>query len=283
MSSYRSKQGSYIEILRAVEMGLLKGNGPLDNKLRDYYIRTLIRGGCPASLILDPGRTSRNFNEDDDTLKLYLPFDETSGVTAHDLSGNGNTGTVTGTTIDDGVFGKARNFDGVDDYVNCGSDASLSITSAITLEAWVKLDTWPASDMSATIIMKPYTSHVDPYYDYALRVDDSGKAALTVVVGSWGGAELLGGSVSTGNWHHLVGTFDGTNMRLYIDHGLIDTLSNPGSINSSGMDLNIGRRGTLDDSFSDGLIDEVRIYSRALTADEIYLHYLAGALKLGLI
>jgi len=64
-------------------------------------------------------------------------FDEGSGTTAYDTSGNDNDGTINGATWVDGKFGRALDFDGVDDYVEIPDDSSLDITEAITIEAWV--------------------------------------------------------------------------------------------------------------------------------------------------
>ena len=75
----------------------------------------------------------------DDAAGIWL-FDENSGDVAKDSSGNDNDGTINGATIVDGEFGTALEFDGVDDNVDCGNDASLDLTDAITVMAWAKLN-----------------------------------------------------------------------------------------------------------------------------------------------
>ena len=131
MGSLRAKQASYIEVMKAISVGGLQGLTRRDRAMFDYIVESMHRYAAGS---VDP-----NFEGYDADLKLYLPFDETTGTTAHDLSGNGNTGTATGTTIIDGVFGKARSFNGSTDYVDCGSDSSVDITADLTLEAWINV------------------------------------------------------------------------------------------------------------------------------------------------
>jgi len=78
---------------------------------------------------------------DDDGLVAEWHFDEGSGSVLEDSSGNGNDGVIYGATWVEGKYGKALSFDGVDDYVDFGNDASLNV-ECITLEAWVNLQTW---------------------------------------------------------------------------------------------------------------------------------------------
>jgi len=78
----------------------------------------------------------------------WWKFDDTEGSTASDSSGNNHTGTLVGNPQwqpSGGKIGGALSFDGVDDYVDCGSDASLNITNAVTIAVWVKLS-GPAND-----------------------------------------------------------------------------------------------------------------------------------------
>jgi len=252
MGSLRAKQGSYIEILKAIQSGGLQGLTRPDRLLASQIWNTL------------------NKMEYDPDLKLYLPFDETSGVTAHDLSGNGNTGTANVDNVCDGVFGKARNFDGTDDYVDCGNGAGVNPTSAITISAWVK----SAASQTGMIVSKLNQTQ----YRLYKNPDDTLHYDTTI-----GGAEKNLVSVLTlgTQWHLTTVTYDGANVQMYFDGRLEDTTPASGSIGTCATHLHIGNQ--VDGYNFDGIIDEVRLYSRALTADEIYLHYLAGALKLGLI
>ena len=253
MGSYRGKQRSYVEILKAIQVGALQGLTRNDRLLASQIWNTL------------------NKLEYDADLKLYLPFDEASGVTAHDLSGNGNTGTATGTTIVDGVFGKARNFDGIDDYVKIsdvdfpGSSFAFAVRRDIdggTIYAYIA-DGWRLVDSGNAI-------DLDVWYHYVFVSDNTNNKSYAYLNGVKIAevAYILGNTSSYEVWALSSASSTADRERLFN--------------RNSATDFRIGTYGSFDNSWN-GLIDEPRIYSRALTADEIYLHYLAGALKLGLI
>jgi hypothetical protein len=72
-----------------------------------------------------------------------------------------------------------------------------------------------------------------------------------------------------GVWHHLAGTYNGSQVKLYVDGVLQDIVDHTGSIDSTTFNVNIGRNSEETDRFYDGVIDEVRIYDRALSQGEI--------------
>ena len=259
MGSLRAKQGSYIEILKAIQVGALQGL-TLEDRLSEPLVSWLYN-----EFFMDPD------------CKLYLPFNEVAGSRCADLSGNGNTGTATGTTIIDGVFGKARDFDGTDDYIDCGSDSSLNVTDAITVEGWFKLGTLDGA--GHYIVGKYGTTSITP--SYRLLHLNGGLVGFSVRDAS--SVEVLAntGNLYDSKWHHVVGVKSGTTAYIYADGTQVDS-DTDSSLNYQGNDRPV-LVGRVLDVYFDGAVDEVRIYSRALTADEIYLHYLAGALKLGLI
>lgn len=259
MGSYRAKNVSISELLKAHARGILPGVLKVDQGNREAILRALNNWGW------------------DDSLKLYLPFNETAGQTAFDLSGNGNTGTATGTTIVDGVFGKARDFDGLDDYVDCGNGASLDITDAITVEAWVKPE---LTGEDLQVIVDRWDEDV---YGYSIRISTSKE--INVWLGGSGGHNggYTTGVVLTPNEWQLIGfTYNRSTLTVWRNGVSVGTQQ---FTDQMGLAANtfIAKRGAGGICYFNGLIDEVRIYSRVLTADEIYLHYLAGALKLGVI
>ncbi|WP_084285447.1 LamG-like jellyroll fold domain-containing protein [Solirubrobacter soli] len=190
-------------------------------------------------------------------------FEETSGSTATDSSGNGNTGTITGATrVTTGKFGKALSFDGTSDWVRVLDSNSLDLTAGMTIEAWV-------NPMSAgayrTVVMKQRPG------DLAWALYGSGpstpSAQLTAGAGDYKRAD--GSSVlPQGTWSHLAATYDGATLRLYINGVLTASSAYSGSLNVSTGDLYIGGNNVWSEWF-DGTIDEVRIYDRALAATEI--------------
>jgi len=188
-----------------------------------------------------------------------------------DSSGRGNTGTITNmaTSTAIGKIGQALKFDGVNDYVNAGNGASLNITDAITLSAWVKII--GAQPTYARIIAKSWV--------YYLQIDTNNTAVLGFQDGQpWIG--VLGSRVLSDNtWYHIVGTYDknggATNGRIYINGVLDNTLTSTQPIQTVGSSVLIGAHSGGLPGFH-GLIDEVRVYNSALSAGEIQQLYNAG-------
>ena len=259
MGSLRAKQASPTELLEAVHLGQLRGLTVQDRLLAE-----------PLYQLMQHYRI-------DDTCKLYLPFDETSGATAHDLSGNGNTGIATGTTIVPGVFGKCRALDGTN-RVDCGS-RSLGITTSLTVMLWVNFDVL-TSGSYYTILS--FGGFIPGGYLFQ-------RNGANVFLFGWGGSDAFTGPTFTtvSAWKHLVVVID-SGVPTYFYVNAVPTVATRslgiGSFSASDpQNFEVGRRSDSASQYCDGSFDEPRIYSRALSADEIYLHYLAGALKLGLI
>jgi len=159
-----------------------------------------------------------------------------------------------------GKFGSALAFDGVDDYVLCGSSSSLDPTSAITIEAWVK-----TSDAGwNTIATKVTTSN-----GYWFGTNSAGDLYMFVRNNGTLRASSTGCYITDGAWHHVVGIYDGRRTVCYVDGKSVYT-KDWGSFlaigAASGSSLCISSPGT--DRFN-GAIDEVRIWRRALSLDEV--------------
>ncbi len=200
--------------------------------------------------------------------------------TAVDASGEGNDGTISGAVPTAGVVGQALSFDGIDDYVDAGNDASLNITGAITVEAWIY---WKEYTANSVILSKFSQTYILGY-----QPSDDGKLYWHIYTDAW---VILSVSVPKNEWHHLVGTYDknlGSNqMKIYLDGELIDDATQTGSIDTQVGNLGIGIYyiGKPSPLYFNGSIDEVRIYNRALSADEIKEHYSLSRrnFKLGLV
>ena len=204
----------------------------------------------------------------------YWSFDgqyTTSTDGTRDVSNNGNWGAFNGGVKPvAGVSGQALSFDGVDDYVNAGSDASLNFLnkSAITVEAWVKNNTLAGG--SDTIVSQMNTSGLGGFWLGTgwLTVN---KAYFAVDIG---GVPYSATSavLSTGTYYHLVGIYDGSNVRIYVNgvegtpSPVVGVLTAPNHSTLIGAWMTNGY-------YWDGIIDEVRIYNRALSADEVKQHY----------
>ena len=196
----------------------------------------------------------------------FYNFEEASGSTVVDASGKGNTGTISGATrITQGRFGKALSFDGVNDWVTINDSASLDLTTGMTLEAWV----YPTVNMSdwSTALVKENPSHGFAYGLYANS--DTSRPAGSIYIG--GDKNLLGGPWLLANtWVHLATTYNGSTQRLYVNGTEVASRAQSGSIEASNGALRIGGNSFWGEFFQ-GRIDDVRVYNRALSANEVYL------------
>jgi len=193
----------------------------------------------------------------------YWSFEEGTGTKAGDMSGNGNTGTTTGTAWVDGKRGKALNFDGTDDYVAAPDSPSLDITGDLTITGWI----YPRDSNSSDRLV---TKRVSEYSDGYDIMTWGGK--MNIMINTW---DVVGNlSYSANQWAHFTFTKSGTTGTLY-KNGIFDaSWSNaPATINTNNASLIIG--GAFSYMF-DGLIDEVRIYNRALSATEVANLYTAS-------
>ena len=190
-------------------------------------------------------------------------FDEGSGTTAHDATGDGHEGTVEGPKWTAGKFGSGLEFDGeASDCVSVPNSAQLQLGGDFTLEAWVKP---AASGESEPIIFKE-----TPWFtSYGIYFGLSETGHLEGYVGEeWELEKTVDPTkLQKGAWSHVALTFDGSQLRLYVNGGLVSTHAAEGAGSSTGP-LSIGCAREWGDGFK-GAIDEVGIYDRALSAEEV--------------
>jgi glucose/arabinose dehydrogenase/PKD repeat protein len=191
-------------------------------------------------------------------------FDAGAGPTAADATGKGHTGTISGATWSaTGKNGGALSFDGVNDWVTVADASDLDLTNGMTLSAWVN-PTASGSDWR-TILLKENPG----FMAYALYSNtDTGRPSGHVVIG---GSDLdTRGTAAVANnvWTYLAATYDGANLRLYVNGTLVSTRAVTGSMSASTGPLRIGGNATWGEWFG-GLIDNVRIYARSLSAAEV--------------
>ena len=210
---------------------------------------------------------------------------------AYDRSGSYATGTMidmsTTTSPTDGISGQALSFDGVDDYVNLGNPASLDITSnAVTISAWIKPDTFVSG--GSGVISKGELGGPTWAGQYSLTFPGASDILrFTVCTASCVYFNLAAGTsgITVGTWSHIVGVYDGAQgfMYIYVNGVSKGTPSaQTGNIVTNGMNLSLGIHavnGGTPSMFFDGLIDEARIYNRALSASEVQQLYQIGAAR----
>ncbi|MDP3103730.1 MAG: LamG-like jellyroll fold domain-containing protein [Candidatus Methanoperedens sp.] len=203
----------------------------------------------------------------EDGLVAEWHFDEGAGNVVKDSSGNGNDGTIYGATWVDGKFGKALSFDGVDDYVEILKSVSILGASPRTLEFWAYVN---EITVHPHIIGWGDQTGINTNFKAAIY-SVSGGSGTWFLWGSGGGNDLnTGFPVENKKWLHHVITFDGVKAEWFINGRTIGTFTH--IYNTKGTSLEIGI-GTLVGNPFNGLIDEVRIYNRALSAEEIKAHY----------
>ena len=189
-------------------------------------------------------------------------FDAGSGTTVTDQSGNGNNGTITNATwATTGKYGGALQFNGTNARVDIPNAASLDFTTGMTLEAWVDPST--VNSNWRDVIYKGN----DNYYLSATSTNASKPDAGLIGGGTY--ADAYGSSALTANgWTYLTETYDGANVRLYVNGTLAATTAHTGAISTSTNPLQIGGDSIYGQYFT-GMIDEVRLYNTALTAAQI--------------
>jgi hypothetical protein len=184
-----------------------------------------------------------------------------------DLSGNGNDGAQRGTVkaAKDPRGGRAAAFDGRGADISCGGGDSLKLTDALTVAALVR----PAS-ANGPIVSKDDWKDGNHARGFVLRVQN-GAANFAVGDGEPDGWHQASGRapLQVGRWYHLAGTFDGRLLRVYVDGKEVATDAFEGKIADSPFPLVIGR-GTYDRArIFTGEIDEVTVFNRALSAQEL--------------
>jgi hypothetical protein len=215
----------------------------------------------------------------------YWKFDETSGSSAADSSGNGNTGSLISFPGDNsqwvaGRVGGALNLSNTNvgqGYVTAPDSPSLNFTNSLSLSlsAWVKGT--PAQITGAGIIAKGYGGNEE----YAMDV--SGGAFRFYVRNAAALSSPIQSSVGPNNrWQHLIATYDAASglMNLYVNAQLVSTGPAPTSLLSNSHEVSIGSRESGVASGYvwpfNGVIDDVRIYNRALRTNEVQTLYSSG-------
>ena len=191
-------------------------------------------------------------------------FDETTGSTVADMSGNGNVGTLDGPQRSaSGRYGGALSFDGRDDLVTVADAAALDLTGGITLEAWVRPST--LGGRWRTVLIKEQTE--DLAYALYAHTGGRGPSGHVFLAGDDKRARAVS-TIQADSWTHVAATYDGSTIRVFRNGSVIASQAATGSRPASSGPLRIGGNGLWNEWF-DGLIDEVRVYDRPLSAGEI--------------
>jgi chitodextrinase len=203
-------------------------------------------------------------NNPNQGLVAAYSFEEGSSTSlAIDRSNTGNTGLIAGPSSVPGKFGKALSFDGYTDSVNIADSASLHLTSGMTLEAWVNPNVALGSTWRTVIFKEQPKATSYSLYAGNGNGRPTGQAYTTGEYNAAGASSL-----PLNTWSHLAVTYDGTTLRLYVNGTLVTSTAVSGNITTTNGLLRLGGNSIWSEWFS-GVMDEVRIYNRALSSTEI--------------
>jgi len=242
-------------------------------EVRDHYLgyslREYSKPTIDSSLVL-----LMHFDNDTQVGEAY---NATNASLVYDYSGLGNSGTNYNATFNStgGKFNGAFEFDGIDDYIAISDDNTLDVDNgSFTLEAWV----YPARlfDDSHKIVIKSDAS----CRQYALMIAQSGMLSFYIGNGcsAWNDQIQGTSNFSTNRWYHVAGTLDDStgSAKVYVN-GILENTSTITSPRPGGSDeLEIGGNsdpGAAAEDWFNGTIDEVAIWNRSLTRDEVREHY----------
>ncbi len=197
----------------------------------------------------------------DKPLVVYLSLDESDLDDIKDLSPNENDVIVEGGASVDGKFGKAFAFENTSEYVEVPNNDNMNPTEELTVEAWVYVNERPTA-WSALVGKNPYT------VGYLMWTEASlGPRGLIWVGGTRYNVDS-NKTITQGNWHHVCYTAKQGQMDIYVDGELTGTSKFPeGPFGTNANALRAGGQGG--GAGFDGIIDEVAVYSVALTQEEI--------------
>lgn len=199
----------------------------------------------------------------------WWKFDEGSGETAYDSSGH-NHGTVYGAEWSTGQIDGALSFDGSGDYVHVQDDDTLDFHNAISIVAWIKVNGWNTTaplDRQADVIVRKNGAYI--LYRYRSNLDfylygPNHRLSYPIL------------NISLGTWYHVVATYDRENMKMYIDGLEVSSEPQTANISITTSNLAIGAKSDGIGKYFNGIMDDIQLFDRALSAGEIREFYESG-------
>lgn len=211
-----------------------------------------------------------------DSPVAFWRLDEPTAPRAYDQSGTGTVATYvggvvlarTGAFVDDSD--SAVSFDGSSAYVSQPDNPALFTSGLLTAEAWFKAS---AFGSGASIVNRRTAGNIG---GFTLEANASGQIQFFVYVGSTWYSTITPTGLSAGVWHHVAGTYDGANIKVYVDGQLNAQTAVSGAANNPSSALFLIGKNAAGGPYFNGLIDEPAVYATALSATRIAAHYSAG-------
>ena len=229
----------------------------------------LILAGCGKS---SPDETANTPQATSGPLVAHWQFDEASGSSVADATGHGNKGTLHSVTSSAGKVGRAAMFDGIEAYMEVADSDSLDLVDSFTITAWINLA--EIGTDRQVLLQKKVASESDLFTNYTIYAQWT-HDALALVVGD--GERRVGylsdkGFGTANEWHHIAVAFGDGKVRFYIDGEPAGENSTTIKLHSNNGPLLIGRHTSTGNSAEfcyHGLLDDLRIYNKVLTSEEI--------------
>jgi len=200
-----------------------------------------------------------------------------TGTTWSDLSGNGNSGTISGATYSSTNLGKFT-FDDTDDVTTIPNSDSLNPTTGLTIESWVVFDANSDDFIFEKGNVNTQFSLFSHGSDIVFRTFHSGDGSYHTQNPSKTSVGIV-----NGQWHHIVGSWDGSTKRVFIDGILKNSTSKSGNLVTTTPGASVGRfGGTSTGYYFGGDIAKVALYGKGLTASEVLDNYNATKGRYGL-
>jgi hypothetical protein len=235
------------------------GMGPYDSAYRAYSEREAQMRKMVSARILKAGAPEQG-------LLGWWAFDEAPGTeVVCDVSGNRLGGTLLKADRAPGLDGTALVCNG--GCVKVPYAPVLSPTNALTLECWIKTDL--AGQGNNWFINHVFSGGTSSGYRMGIL---DGHPCFEVPLTDWSHHLKASQPLPTGKWVHLAGTFDGQVMKIYVEGEEQGSMERPGTINPNPFHLCLGNYDVDHEAHFTGLLDEVKLYDRALTLEEIKAH-----------
>lgn len=185
-----------------------------------------------------------------------------SGTTVYDLTGNTNASLINGTGFST-KFGGTWTFDGTDDFIRVSGVEDFANQNAVTIECWAR-STFPEWNAPGTLVSRRNQFIMHP-------TEDANTISYYIYNGTYRNIIITVDDIT--QWHHYAYTFDGSTLKGYLDGKFITQLTGLSPISNDTGDIEIGSDDTYTNRYLDGDIASVRLYNRALTAEEILQNY----------
>lgn len=246
---------------------------PITGKTTTHTVRTVITPGAGS------GGSGGGGGGTGDGLVGYWKLDQSApATTAPDASGYSNDGNLTdldpATDWVEGVYGNALDFTDTTGFLDIPDSDAIDLADAATLEAWIYIDSY--KPFGGLFHKGDSTSFNDEAY--SLQFWSGNRLRLIVHNDSYARHVEVGSTLSTDRWYHIAAGWGPDGMFIYVDGELEASNSTVISAFNSDADLNVGAQlpenynGSYKNFPFDGKMDDIRIYNRALSAEEITAH-----------